>query len=304
MAHLIKLDDYVSRYQYDIYRYQSQYSRLKKDRWERLKSEWELSQFEEQTPLPFYKEQKSRFINTLSKLKIRNVDREDDDIGFSPPNYNFRFKEIDELRQFYYQELYHFQLKWASSTMLEKSTLNNNYISDPILRWLCGAFPDNYLVAYKPTVIYPKAPVQFDILLIGPSDVWCIVPLEGANNTIFQTHSERYWIETNGEQQKKIINPFLSLNRMCTILSLVMKDADQTMNLKKVVFTKEGYIDINNSQGQTQFLDKRSLNLWQEKMKNNRSPLKSNQLRFAHSLLQVCQTIAVKRREFIIEEKD
>lgn len=304
LAHLIKLDNYVSRYQYDIFRYQSQYSRLKKERWERLKLEWDRSQYSEQAPDPFYTKQSGSLLNKLAFLKGKNNQSKSDEIPFISQNYRFKFTTIEELKHIFFHELFQFQLKWASSTLLEKSTIDHKYTKDPTLKWLCKTFPDNYLVLYKPSLMYPKALVQFDILLVGPTDVWCMVVLESSKNTIYQTDSERYWIELTGDKKKKIINPMLSINRMSTILSMIMSDSEQDMSIKKIVLTKEGYIDVNNSYGQTLFIDQRSKNLWVDKIRNNRSPLKSTQLKFAQNLLQNCQTNATKRQEFEHEKSE
>ena len=40
MAQLVKLQDYVSRYQVDLKRYPTQFVRLKKQQWDRTKEEW------------------------------------------------------------------------------------------------------------------------------------------------------------------------------------------------------------------------------------------------------------------------
>lgn len=41
MAQLVKLQDYISRYQINLKRYPSQFVRLKQIQWERMKKEWE-----------------------------------------------------------------------------------------------------------------------------------------------------------------------------------------------------------------------------------------------------------------------
>ena len=41
MAQLVKLLDYVSRYEHDLSRYPTQYIRLKRYQWERMKVQWE-----------------------------------------------------------------------------------------------------------------------------------------------------------------------------------------------------------------------------------------------------------------------
>jgi len=40
MAQLIKLYDYIWRYEWNMYRYPSQYIRLKKDKWKDLHNDW------------------------------------------------------------------------------------------------------------------------------------------------------------------------------------------------------------------------------------------------------------------------
>lgn len=292
----------MSRYQYDIFRYQSHFSRLKKERWERLRLAWSSSLITEQTPPLLSGKKKESIFNHLPFLKGKKDLLSSADLPTVKTDLT-QLKTLDELKQTFYQELFHFQLRWASSTILEKSTLDPNYRKDSTLKWLCKTFPDNYLVLYKPTLMYPKAVIQFDILLISPTDVWCLVILESTKKNIYQTESERYWTELNGDQKKKIINPILSLNRMYTIVSKIMQDSDQVMNIKKNVITKEGYIDINKGPNQIEFIDQRSINTWVEKMRNNSSPLKTGQLKFSQNLLQCCQTVASKRREFQQEEE-
>jgi hypothetical protein len=47
MAQLIKLLDYVSRYETDLYRYPSQFVRLKKQQWEKMKQHWKNGELHE-----------------------------------------------------------------------------------------------------------------------------------------------------------------------------------------------------------------------------------------------------------------
>ena len=44
MAQLVKLQDYISRYQIDLARYPTQFVRLKKNQWGRIKRQWELGE--------------------------------------------------------------------------------------------------------------------------------------------------------------------------------------------------------------------------------------------------------------------
>jgi hypothetical protein len=303
VAHLIKLEDYVSRYQYDMYRYPSQFSRLKLERWKRLKQEWEASSINDIHPV---KEQAKSSKGAFDKLKSW-YNREQPVAlkgGFEEPPYRFKYKSLPELKKFFLQELYEFQLNWASSTIVEKSTMQQVHHYDVTLKWLLQSIPDNYFVLYYPTITYPKATVQFDILLVGPTDIWCIVNLSGKENTIFQTFSERYWLEVVGDEEKKIINPFLSLNRMSMIIKRVLVDTELDMTVQKMVLSQEGYIDVQSRLGGTQFLDQRNVKTWNQKQKNNPSPIKSTQLKFSQAILNFCQTTSVTRPVFDNNDED
>src|SRR5699024_11549297 len=61
VAQLIKLRDYISRYELDIYRYPSQYIRLKRDRWEKLLLSWESDFNHDKESKPEPKKKKSLF---------------------------------------------------------------------------------------------------------------------------------------------------------------------------------------------------------------------------------------------------
>ncbi|OIJ12467.1 hypothetical protein BKP37_13605 [Anaerobacillus alkalilacustris] len=301
MAHLVKLEDYVSRYQYDMYRYPSQFSRLKRERWARLKREWEESYLVENPSVEhFVEKQKKTIRNAFSKLKTlykRKNQTEDFYNDCNEHQYQFKYKSLPELKINFLRELFEFQLNWASSTLVEKSTLKKSYLRDETLKWFLQSLPDNYFVFYYPVVTYPKAAVQFDILVVGPTEIWCIVNLEGRENSIFQTYSERYWLELNGDDERKIINPLLSLNRMSTILNKILEVTEIRFKVKKAVLTQEGYIDVTSPWGRTTFLDQRNINEWQQKLKNNSTPIKSTQLRFCQKLLDLCQTTSEPRSD-------
>ena len=47
MAQLIKLQDYVSRYEQDIYRYPSQFIKLKNQQWDKLKAAYLAGELEQ-----------------------------------------------------------------------------------------------------------------------------------------------------------------------------------------------------------------------------------------------------------------
>lgn len=46
MAQLIKMQDYISRYEQDIYRYPTQFARLKKQQWDKLKAAYNAGELD------------------------------------------------------------------------------------------------------------------------------------------------------------------------------------------------------------------------------------------------------------------
>jgi hypothetical protein len=308
VAHLIKLEDCVSRYQYDMYRYPGQFSRLKRDRWESLKREWEAS-YSMKTPTvdEYTEEQQPKSVKlAFDKFKkwYKREQKQSSIENSEERPYQFKYMTLPEVKSSFLLELYEFQLNWASSTLRETSKLKKQFFYDETLRWLLQSFPDNFFVLYYPIVTYPKATVQFDILLIGPTDIWCIVNLNAKDNTIYQSFSERYWIEQDLEKEKKVVNPLLSLNRMSTMMKRILADTDLDMTVRKAVMTKKGYIDVDPQWSGAFFLDQRNIDEWNEKMKNTSSPIKSVQLKFSQHLLDVCQTLSEIRPDFESDEEE
>jgi hypothetical protein len=69
VTHLVKLEDYISRYQFDLNRYPSQFTRMKKERWSYVKSEWEQLQYDSTSAEEILEEEKGRFFGILQKVK-------------------------------------------------------------------------------------------------------------------------------------------------------------------------------------------------------------------------------------------
>lgn len=165
MGQLIKLQDYISRYEQDIFLYPSRYVRLKKQRWAQLLDAWENNdgrffgpepgqaeddwKLEEKQPL-------SERIKGIFSLKRKSEDAEpvpekavEEKLDFDP-QFASRPDTADELKQQFLDQLFRFQMKWASSTIMEKSFVQRSFFYDPELRFLLQRFPDTYLLLYKP----------------------------------------------------------------------------------------------------------------------------------------------------------
>jgi hypothetical protein len=324
MAQLIKLLDFISRYEMNVYRYPSQYIRLKKQHWRKLKTLWEEGRLEvtvhpiNETPVAEKKSLFQPFKNIVKQKeavveehgRVDDVDqhvllgdRENEEdterIGFS---LNYQFDDIptdeEELKRRFLNQLLEFQIRWASSTIRDKSYVNREFYQDDTLKYYLQRFPDNYLVLYHPVFLIQKAPIELEVIMISPTDTWCITILEGKEDSVFYGSKDRFWIEKHTNEEKKGLNPLIALNRMEKIVQNIYRIHSIDVPIKKVVLNRNGYIDYPYAPVDTMFIDKRSYEGWFSSLRRLSSPIKHDQLKAAKVLLQYCQTTYVKRPEW------
>ncbi|MFX3673172.1 MAG: nuclease-related domain-containing protein [Paenisporosarcina sp.] len=319
MAQLVKLQDYISRYQRDLKRYPTQFIHLKKIQWERMKSDWETGEdvlrweHEETEPI-----EKNGWIKRLfQKNKDKEIpwedveliseleDKEEEDASFHfEPNIVYKPQNIADLKRMYMDQLFHFQLKWASSTLLEKSHVDPRYLRDNLLRQFTQKLPDNYLLFYYPILQLKKAPVELDILLLTPTEALCIKVLEEENMAAFIGSGDRFWVKKVGTSENKILNPTIGLNRMETILNQIFKRDEIEMPIRKIIVSRNGYIDFPGSTFGFQFVDKRTYTEWFEQLKSTNSPIKHMQLKAAQAILTMVQTTSYHRVGWEVDVED
>ncbi|MDN4072550.1 hypothetical protein [Fictibacillus terranigra] len=240
MAQLVKLEDYVSRYEVNLYHYQSRFVALKKR----------------------------------------------------------RFKEGEDQRDSISSKIFDHQLKWASSTVKEFSTLDPSYLSDKALHFLCTKIPDNYFLFYKPSVRHKAAPVELEVVLAGPREIWCIALLEG-KDVIYQENSKHFWNKANeGANDKKIVSPYIALERMDFVLNPYLEYFKNRLQLKKAVLCQNGYVDTQTKRNDVVVIDKRTFDSWYTRVAGVPSPPKSHQLKFVDLLLKASLTKSILRREW------
>ena len=331
MAQLIKLQDYISRYQVDLTRYPTQFIRLKKGQWERVKKEWEQG-----GDIPTWEhieegEQPTRFATlkkffpkrfqkvTLETEDIETVDTTNEltDESYIPDEETaFHFKAnilyqpqtLPELKKMYLDQFFHFQMKWASSTLREKSYVDPKFLRDPLLRALLQTLPDNYLILYYPIIKLKKAPVELDIIIMTPTECLCITVIENENQAVYIGTGDRFWIKKVGNEDKKVLNPMIQLDRMETILKQIFAISNVSMPIRKVLLSRNGYIDYPGSVYNVQFVDKRKFPEWMESIRKSSSPMKHMQIRAAQAILNYVQTTSFNRdiwqSNAAIEEKE
>lgn len=319
MAQLIKLRDFISRYETDIFRYPSQYIRLKKERWEKINALYthNVHNEEENTKMkraisdtiddtPYFSSnwlepEKKGALQTIKRwLKSRKADQSEMDISLSnEPEFPIeRRKTKEEIKREFLDELFRFQIHWASSTIRDYSFVDESIYKDKILKYFLQHFPDTYLVLYKPTFLVKKAPIDLDIILISPVKTYCISVLESEEMSVFQTDKGRYWIEIIGQEEVRRINPMISLNRTQGFIQSYYEHYQVDMPIQKVVLSRTGFIEGPYEPIQTLLVDKRNYEEWYLKLRNLSSPLKYVQLKGAQALLKHTQSTYVRRYEW------
>ncbi len=307
MAQLVKLLDYISRYENDLTRYPNQFLRLKKYQWNRMKIQWENGKYEAvENDLIDEEEYKPK--GTLSSLlnffkgnqkeaeeELQN-DVEDEDEGFDfNPNIIYQPNSPEQLRKLYLDQLFHFQIKWASSTLTDKSQVAPKYLRDSLLRSFLQELPDSYLLFYEPIIKLQKAPVELDIILLTPVECMCITVVEAEDLAVFSYESNRFWVKRIGEQEVKVLNPLISLNRMTKIIAQLFKEKGIEFPIRKYLISRNGYIDYPLGGYDLELIDRRSYEDWFDSIKKMSTPLKFTQFRAAQTILDVGQTTARSR---------
>ena len=323
MAQLVKLQDYISRYQIDLKRYPTQFVRLKKQQWERTQNEWKRGTFdsswlendhEEEVP-----EHKSLFYKLFKRSKEEHVEEDigndtellDDELVpeesttlHFQPNIIYNPQSREELKRIYLNQLFHFQLKWASSTLLEKSYVDPKFMRDTLLKMFTLQLPDNYFLFYYPILKLKNAPVELDIILVMPTEIVCLVVLEARDLDVFIGSSDRFWIQKSGMEEKKVLSPVIGLNRMESILHQILKKEEIELPVRKVILSRNGYIDYPGASYNTEFVDTRTFTNWFMTLKSSPSPMKHNQFKAAQAILNLVQTTSFSRAGWEIDSED
>lgn len=292
MAQLIKLKDYISRYEWNIYRYPAQYIRMKQENWKKLHRLWETEANEQESaPEP----EQSGFSKWKQLFKHNEVQMPQENAALPVTKH--------KLKQYFLDQLFPFQIKWASSTMTNISFIDHSIESDQTLQYFLQRFPDTYFVMYYPVFKIQNAPVDGEIILIGPFSMEIIYLLEKGNGTIYAL-DDRTWRLSPDQEQRKFVSPLIALKRSEKIINSVLKSHKIDFPVTKTVLSRTNHID---SAGQTynhHIVDKTGYEKWFENKRHLISPLKSRQLKIAKILLKHCQTTSVRRPEWEEDKND
>jgi hypothetical protein len=294
VGQLIKLQDYISRYENDVYHYATEFIRLKKKQWEQIKEQWKTSRKNDAAPVLEetweWLVEKPTLLERVKKWFRRSSVSEDDaDILADDKNdMAMEAANIDELKVLFLEDIFHMQLKWASSTVWYESNVHPKFYHEETLKYFLQRFPDTYLCLYKPVFLVKSAPVELDVLLLSPTTTWCLTFVEGEADNIIIASADRFWTEMTKKGEKKRINPVISLQRMEKIVAGIYKQYDIDFPVKKAVINRYGYIDGHPSLHHVQCIDKRNYERWFSTLRGLTLPLKHVQLKAAASLLRHC----------------
>jgi Nuclease-related domain len=316
LAQLIKLYDYISRYELDAYRYPSQFIRLKRQQWDKVLSAWENNAFHslmKASQAPSEKQELSQGRKNLFKIFSNKISHKEiveapviqpliNEAVLDDEELQFQFttipKTVDDLKHLFLDYIFRFQVRWASSTLREKSTVDKAVYRDRLLRYFIQRLPDHYLLLYRPVIQLKNAPVELDLLLIGTTEIYCITLVEQQDETVFTGTKERFWIARKGDHKKKLLNPLISLNRTGTVVQKLISAGNVGLPVKKLMISRNGYIDYPFAPYDITILDKRNYDDWFQRLRTSSAPLKHIQLKAAQVLLSHCLINSFYRKEW------
>ena len=312
MAQLIKLQDYVSRYEKDIYRYSNQYIRFKKQQWVNFQNRNNVTEEEIliQSLLEVEEDSHNKIIDFLKTGFKKKKQKEEEEVSFQNNQNNEDdlqafFKKANSMnlsekgeKQFFLDALFPYQLKWASSTIRDMSFLDKSFEKDRKLKYLLQRFPDTFLVMYHPIFLVKQAPVQLEVIFITPSGIKCIYMTGVKDDSVLIGKNDRFWLFRDGQSEKKVVNPTISLNRMGNIIKNILKANDISFPVQKIILSENAYIDFPDKQEDIEIYDKRNYHSWFQNMRKVTIPIKHSQLKAAATLLEQCQSSYVERPEW------
>lgn len=301
MAQLIKLQDYISRYEWDTYRYPTQYIRMKRESWNRLYDEWSNRNASIQLEMS-EEDEESMFEKLKQKLLKKNVSSEVIQEDTIDDEKEWPATE-EELKQQFLDNLLNFQMKWATSTVTHQSIVDEKYYEDPLLKYLLQRFPDTFLVMYYPIFSIRHAPIESEIIIITPIEIEIVKFIEIEEEAVIMAGEERVWHVESPGNHRKILNPLISLRRTEKLLKSIFASQNVTFPIKKTVISRKNPIVFASEPYQTRIVGLADYKDWFKAKRTLHAPLKSAQIKAAETLLKFCQSTSMRRPEWMEGEE-
>ncbi|SER95272.1 hypothetical protein SAMN04487944_113127 [Gracilibacillus ureilyticus] len=294
MAQLIKLSNYISRYERDIYHYPSQFSRLKLENWKRLKTLWTNQQA---TSLLEHKESEEEQTEEKNWRKFFKRQKKQEEDQEEPEQIALPGTEL-ELKQYFLDRLLLFQLKWASTTISEMSFMDQSYKNDSLLQFFLQRIPDNFLLIYCPVFSLKNHLVDGEIILISPLEIEVITMCERPAGQTIIANDERVWYIEERNIQSKVLSPVIALKRTEKIIQSILKNHGLDFPIKRTVLSRDNEIEYKAEPFRINCIGKGEYEEWLKEKQRLISPLKHDQLKVANAVLEHCETTAFSRPEW------
>lgn len=297
MAQLVKLYDYISRYESNPFHYPTQFIRLKQENWQQFHQSWLDAKASENEMVGEEHTNKRHFTDWLKFSKKTTDD---------PIDPNIYKKNIpttkQQLIQLFLNQLLDFQYKWATSTISHQSYTDQKHVNDDTLTYFLQRFPDIYLLLYYPLFSIKKAPIDGEIILISPIGIEIIHVIKNITNATIIIHEGRSWeIESHGRSQS-IISPLIALKRTEQIVASILKTHQIDFPIQKTVLSETNEFLYHMEPYETNIVGRRNYEKWFTDKRSLQSPLKNIQLKSMEAILHHCHSTSVRRPEW--EDRD
>lgn len=289
MAQLVKIYDCISRYEWNSYRYPSQFIRFKQENWKKLYKLW-LDPPIENRQEPQEKGGLQRLFNWNGFLKK--------DESLPEEDQSFHQLTEMELRSYFLNKLLPIQMKWATSTVSDVSVIDNKIYEDERLTYFLQRFPDIYLVMYYPLFQIKDAAFDAEIIVIGPLGIEIIYLLEEDQGATIYADEERTWTVEKDYEKKSVLSPILALKRNEHVIKGILQARNVHIPIKKTILARTNIVISSQEPYNTNIIGMHEYEKWFQDKRSIQSPLKHVQLHALETLLMYCVTTSVRRPEW------
>lgn len=148
---------------------------------------------------------------------------------------------------------------------------------------------------YYPVLKLKKAPIELEIIIMTPTECLIVKLLEHEDQAVYVADGDRFWTKKVGKFEKKVLNPMIELNRSETIVKQLMHMDEVDIPVRKVLLSRNGYIDYPGSAYGAQIIDKRNFIDWYMALRRSSSPMKHMQMKASQAILRHAETTSFNR---------
>src|SRR5699024_10445733 len=274
------------------------YIRLKKENWRKLQDRW-LSEVNSSSKIVQESESEPKKSKWLPFNRNQQTAEQHTNLN-NPPLPNTEA----QLKQYFLNQLYPIQLKWATSTISHESFTKVSLRDKETLKYFLQRFPDIYFLMYHPVFNIMKSPVVVHIILISPFAIEVISFIDEHAETTIVATKDRKWKSESETYPQSTLSPVISVKRKGQNLKSLVQTINIEIPIQKSIISYNNHILYTTEPDQTKIIGKQDYPKWFEQKRALTSTLKSVQLKAMQALLSHCQTNAVRRPEWNDEQQN